>query len=134
MVEVVCGVIENGDGCYLACLRPIGKHLGGLWEFPGGKVEPGEFHEAALIRELREELGIEVMVGTALEPVCWKHDHGEIRLRPYLCEITGGHLQPHEHERICWCALRDFETLEWAPADLPVIDQIRQRSAGAIPP
>lgn len=132
MIDVVCGVIGNEDGCYLACLRPEGKHLGGYWEFPGGKVEPGESHEAALVRELREELGVEVVVGTALEPVCWKYDRGEIRLLPYLCVIIAGHLHPHEHERVCWCAPRDFADLEWAAADLPVLDQIRQRAARAI--
>ncbi len=134
MIDVVCGVIRNEDGCYLACLRPEGKHLGGYWEFPGGKVEPGESREAALVRELREELGVEVVVGTALEPVCWKYYRGEIRLLPYLCVITGGHPHPHEHERVCWCAPRDFESLDWAAADLPVLEQIRQRAVCTIAP
>lgn len=134
MIEVVCGVIGNDDGCFLACLRPQGKHLGGQWEFPGGKVEPGESREAALIRELREELGVEVVVGAALEPVCWTYDRGVIRLLPYLCVITGGHLHPHEHERICWCAPADFTTLDWAAADLPILDHLRQRATGGIAP
>ena len=55
MIDVVCGVIENSEGQFLACLRPAGKHLGGLWEFPGGKVDPGESPESALVRELQEE-------------------------------------------------------------------------------
>jgi mutator protein MutT len=134
MTEVVCGVIRNEDGWFLACLRPQGKHLGGQWEFPGGKVETGESHEAALIRELREELGVEVAVGNALQPVRWTYDRGEICLLPYLCVISGGNLHPHEHERICWCAPGDFAALDWAAADLPILDQLRQQAAGAITP
>lgn len=132
MTEVVCGVIRNEDGFFLACLRPQGKHLGGQWEFPGGKVEDGESNEAALIRELREELGVEVALGAALLPVRWTYDRGEICLLPYLCEIVGGNLHPHEHERICWCAPGDFTSLDWAAADLPVLDQLRQQAAGGI--
>ncbi|MDP3851088.1 MAG: (deoxy)nucleoside triphosphate pyrophosphohydrolase [Luteolibacter sp.] len=120
-------MIGNEDGCFLACLRPPGKHLGGLWEFPGGKVEPGESPERALVRELREELGVEVRVGTALEPVLWSYDRGDIRLLPYLCVITGGELRLLEHARLHWCAPQDFQTLAWAPADLPVLLQITRR-------
>lgn len=134
MIEVVCGVIEDGRGCFLACLRPQGKHLGGLWEFPGGKVEPGESREAALIRELREELGVEVKVGAALDPVPWSYDRGDIRLLPFLCVIIGGHPHPIEHERLCWCAPRDFQTLKWAPADLPVLKQLRHRASSPAKP
>ncbi len=127
MTEVVCGVIEDGNGCFLACLRPQGKHLGGLWEFPGGKVEPGEAPQAALARELHEELGIEVKVGAALESVTWSYDRGDIRLSPYLCTIVRGTPRPLEHERLCWCAPRDFASLSWAAADLPVLAQLRRR-------
>jgi 8-oxo-dGTP diphosphatase len=134
MTEVVCGVIRNESGCFLACLRPQGKHLGGQWEFPGGKVEAGESHQAALIRELREELGVEVVVGTALQPVRWTYDRGEILLMPYLCVITCGQPHPHEHELITWCAPRDFAQLDWAAADLPILEQIRNGAEAAITP
>ncbi len=127
MVEVVCGVIEDGEGRFLACLRPQGKHLGGLWEFPGGKVEPGEAPERALQRELREELGVEVAVGAALAPVSWSYDRGNIRLLPFRCVITGGELRALEPDRLCWCAPLDFQKLPWAAADLPVLEEIRRR-------
>jgi 8-oxo-dGTP diphosphatase len=128
MTEVVCGVIKDDAGRLLSCLRPAGKHLGGLWEFPGGKVEAGESPEAALVRELREELGIDVAVGHALDPVVWTYDRGPIRLSPFLCQIIRGVPTPLEHEALRWCAPRDFATLPWAPADLPVLDQLRLRS------
>lgn len=125
MIDVVCGVIKDADGRFLACRRPVGKHLGGLWEFPGGKVDPGESPETALARELREELGVDVSVGAALIPVIWTYDRGKIRLLPFFCAITGGQLRAIEHEELLWCAPKEFENLVWADADLPILDQIR---------
>lgn len=124
MIDVVCGVLRDEQGRYLACLRPLGKHLGGQWEFPGGKVEAGESHEAALARELLEELGVVVKVGAALEPVCWAYDSVKIRLLPYHFTISSGELVPHSHDRFCWCAAADFSSLEWAAADLPILAQL----------
>ncbi len=129
MIEVVCGVIGDGAGRFLACLRPEGKHLAGLWEFPGGKVDGGESPEAALLRELREELGIEVAVGDALEPVVWSDDRVTIRLRPFHCVIAGGRLRALEHEELRWCAPEEFDLLEWAAADRPILAEIRNRAA-----
>jgi 8-oxo-dGTP diphosphatase len=126
MIDVVCGVLADVHGRYLACQRPQGKHLAGLWEFPGGKVDPGESPETALVRELREELGIEVTVGHALAVVVWHCDRGVIRLLPYYCTMREGQIPcAIEHEQLLWCAPKDFESLPWAEADLPVLDQIR---------
>jgi len=125
MIDVVCGVIEDRNGRFLVCLRPEGKHLGGLWEFPGGKVDSGESPETALIRELKEELGIEVAVGKALDPVIWTYERARIRLLPFRCSITKGFPQALEHEQIRWCAPEEFDQLTWADADLPVLIQIR---------
>ncbi len=124
MMDVVCGVIGNPEGAYLACLRPSGKHLGGLWEFPGGKVDPGEDPETALIRELREELEIEVEVGDALTPVIWNYGEREIRLIPYHCRIVSGQLRALEHEELRWCSPSNFGELSWAPADVPILSEI----------
>jgi 8-oxo-dGTP diphosphatase len=74
MIDVVCGVVEDDAGNILVCRRPAGKHLGGLWEFPGGKIDPGETAASALIRELREELGIEVAPGQSLPEVVWPYE------------------------------------------------------------
>jgi 8-oxo-dGTP diphosphatase len=126
MVDVVCGVIVDAGGRYLACLRPEGRHLGGLWEFPGGKVEPGELPAAALARELQEELGVRVEVGEALRPVIWHCPRGAIRLLPYRCRITGGEPQALEHERLFWFAPEEFSTLDWAQADVPILDELRR--------
>lgn len=124
MMDVVCGVIENAAGQLLACLRPQGKHLGGLWEFPGGKIDPGESPEAALVRELREELNVEVEVGQPLSPVVWHYENVTIRLHPFHCRIIAGELQAIEHEQLHWCAPEDFHTLDWAEADVPILREI----------
>lgn len=121
MIDVVCGVIDDGAGRFLACRRRAGRHLGGLWEFPGGKIDPGESPSAALTRELREELDIEVGVGDPLEPVVWQYETALIRLHPFRCTILAGRPRPIDHDLILWCDPDDFASLEWAPADLPVI-------------
>ena len=125
MIEVVCGIIRDERGRVLAGLRPQGKHLGGLWEFPGGKVDPGESPQQALVRELREELGIEVGVGAALEPVCWEYESGMIRLWPFVCTMLGGEMTVLSHERVAWVGLDELEEFDWAPADVPVLGQTR---------
>ena len=124
MLDVVCGVIENEAGEFLACLRPPGKHLGGLWEFPGGKVESGESAEFALARELHEELGVEVEVGPGLGPVIWTYAEQTIRLLPFRCRILSGTVKAIEHEDLCWCLPGNFGNLSWADADVPVLQQI----------
>jgi 8-oxo-dGTP diphosphatase len=125
MVQVVCGVIRNPEGAYLACLRPKGKHLGGLWEFPGGKVDPGESPEEALVRELGEELAVVVEITRALSPVVWNYGETTIRLSPFLCGIVSGELQALEHEQVRWVLPEDFDTLTWAPADVPILRELR---------
>ena len=125
MIDVVCGIIRDKRGRLLAGLRPKGKHLGGLWELPGGKVDPGETPEEALVRELREELGILVGVGLALEPISWEYESGGIRLLSYACEILEGELVAMSHERIAWVGLDELEEYQWAPADVPVLTQIK---------
>jgi 8-oxo-dGTP diphosphatase len=129
MVEVVCGVIQNSDGAYLACKRPPGKHLGGLWEFPGGKVDAGESPESALLRELREELAVEVEIGTPLSPVVWTYGEKTIRLRPFFCRIIAGDVQALEHAQLLWCLPADFTGLSWAAADIPILREIEALSS-----
>lgn len=127
MIEVVCGVIEDTEGRYLACLRPVGKHLGGLWEFPGGKMDPGESPQEALIRELREELEVDVEIGSPLSPVIWNYGERIIRLLPFYCHITGGDLRAVEHEALRWCLPQEFGELGWANADIPILQEIITR-------
>ena len=133
VLDVVCGVIVDECGRLLACQRPADVHLGGLWEFPGGKVEAGESLEAALIRELWEELGVSVAVGAALTPVIWEYPGKTIRLLPFLCRITGGELHANEHQQLRWCRRDECLDLPWAGADLPILREISAEIAHETP-
>ena len=126
MIDVVCGVIEDELGRFLACLRPQGKHLGGLWEFPGGKVDPGESPEKALVRELMEELSVEIEVISPLTPVVWAYHELTIQLLPFRCRILRGKLHATEHEKLHWCLPENFHDLQWAAADLPILRELAQ--------
>lgn len=123
MIDVVAGLILDSVGRLLACKRPEGKHLGGKWEFPGGKVEEGEDPVAALARELEEELGISVQVGRALTPVVWDYGRGPIRLHPFVCTIISGVPHPHEHSDIRWCEAAELGLLDWAEADVAILEE-----------
>lgn len=121
-VPVVCAIIRR-EGRILLARRPPDKKLGGLWEFPGGKVEPGETAEAALHRELQEELGCTVRVTQALPPFVHAYDWGSIQLIPFLCVLAASSPEPHPHEHtaLVWvdpAALRDYSL---APADVPLL-------------
>jgi len=124
MIEVVCGIITNAAGEILACQRPAGKHLGGLWEFPGGKVDPGETPQQALARELAEELEIQVSVGPPLTPVIWTYGEKTIRLLPFHCRITAGVPTPVEHESLLWCSATTWQHIPWADADIPILKEL----------
>lgn len=121
-VDVVCAVIRRQDRILLA-QRPPGKRLAGLWEFPGGKVDPGETPAIALHRELMEELGCEVHILQAGPAVLHEYPWGSIRLFPFLCELTPQSPEPqaHEHTGLIWDFQKNLLRPDLAPADVPVV-------------
>lgn len=125
MLEVVCGIIKSPEGKILACRRGLDRHLGGLWEFPGGKIDAGETPEEALRRELQEELGIGVRVRKQLAAIVeWTDGAVSIRLRGFSCEIIDGSPHAHEHEEIRWCEPSELPHLNWAEADIPLVREL----------
>ena len=114
MQVVVAGALIAGSALLVA-QRQRPPELAGLWELPGGKVAEGEAEVAALARELREELGIDVFVGDRVGadvPV-----GGGLILRAYAVEQTGGILHPHDHRALRWVSDEDLDDLAWVPAD-----------------
>lgn len=125
MINVVCAVVCDEQGRVMACRRGPGQSMAGKWEFPGGKVEPGEGEVAALQRELREELSCELEVGRRMLPVEHRYPDFGIRLIPYHCRrIDAGACQLHEHDALRWVTLDQLAELDWADADVPVWRQL----------
>lgn len=125
-IQVVCAVIEH-DGLILATQRSSSMSLPLKWEFPGGKLEPGESLQDGLVRELREELGITVRVGQGLLPVTYHYPGFIVTLHPFRCDQLSGELTLHEHLASCWLPPARLPELDWAEADWPIIDMLAHR-------
>lgn len=126
-IEVVGAVIVKGDKI-LAARRPFDKSLGGLWEFPGGKLEVGEKPQEALKREIIEELKCEVEVGKFIINEVYKYDFATISLSTYFCEISKGEPKAREHIELRWLLPEQLDTVKWAPADYPTLDILKNNS------
>lgn len=118
-IPVVCALIENRDGHILMAQRPPHKHLGLKWEFPGGKIEPGESAETALHRELHEELGCTVDILHSLPRVTHAYETVTIEMIPFVARLAADSAEPHPHEHV---ALRWIRPAELASLDLPAAD------------
>ena len=121
MIPVVCAIIEDEAGRFLLAKRPEGKCHGGFWEFPGGKLEEGESIEAALVRELQEELLIQTEVFQILEMVEHQNEKSSIRLIPCRARILSGLPTALEHSEIGWFSVHQIDRSSLAPADVPVL-------------
>ena len=123
-IQVVAAVIER-DGRIFATQRGYGAFKDG-WEFPGGKIEPGETPEAALAREIREELDTEIAVGQKLAQVEYDYPDFHLSMGCYLCESLSGRLTLLEHESARWLTPDELDSVEWLPADLSVIELLKK--------
>lgn len=129
-INVACLILKDATGAILATRRPRHKTLGGHWEFPGGKLDPGETAEAALRREIHEELQLELGALLPLAPVVHHYEFGTIRLLPFLSHCSARpRLHPTEHEEVRWVSLAEAEHLTWTPADVPILADLRTSGA-----
>lgn len=126
LLVVAAGLVDV-DGRVLIAQRPPGKSMAGLWEFPGGKLMPGETPEAALVRELREELGIEVC-DTCLAPFTFAshaYETFHLLMPLYLCRRWEGDITPREGQTVKWVRAARLMDYPMPPADLPLIPMLR---------
>ena len=133
--NVAAALIVNEAGEVLCTLRGASKHasVAHKWEFPGGKIEPGELAEDALHREIREEMEMEIIIQRHFTTHHHVYPDFEVTLEFYLCH-GGSRLDEQgmpaftlrEHHAFCWCPVADLHTLDWVAADYPVIRQIQQ--------
>ena len=127
LVLVSAVALIDTDGRVLLAQRPEGKSMAGLWEFPGGKVEPGERPEQALIRELQEELGIDTWT-SCLAPLTFAshaYDDFHLMMPLFACRKWQGTPQPQEGQTLKWVHPRDMRNYPMPPADLPLIPILR---------
>jgi len=122
-IPVVAAALFDGDGRVLLAQRPEGKALAGLWEFPGGKIDAGETPEAALIRELREELGIELCANCFAPLTFVSHEYESFHLLMllYVAHRWEGIPESREGQALCWKRPGDMRAMPMPPADIPLI-------------
>ena len=125
MTEVVAALIWN-DNKFLICQRPTTKNCALLWEFVGGKVEPGETKEQALIRECREELDIELAVGELFMEVVHEYPDLTVRLSLFNATIASGTPKMLEHNDLRWITVSEIDELEFCPADDEILERLKQ--------
>ena len=127
-VKVVAAVItasnENGEKMIFATQRGYGEFKDG-WEFPGGKVEPGETPQAALKREIMEELETEIEVGDLIETIEYDYPTFHLSMDCFWAEIVKGDLVLREHEAAKWLTKDELESVDWLPADLGLVERVR---------
>ncbi len=117
----VVGAVIVQDGLVLCARRGTGP-LAGLWEFPGGKVEPGEAPRDALRREIAEELGCRIEVGEELATAAHRYDFGTVVMTTYRCSLASGTPAASEHSELRWLPPGRLAGLRWAPVDLPTVE------------
>ena len=123
-IEVVAAIIRNGDRIF-ATQRGYGDFKD-MWEFPGGKMEPGETPQEALIREIREELATEISIDGFLCTI--EHDYPTFHLtmHNYLCHVVSGNLELLEHEAARWLSIDHLCDVDWLPADLKILGPLKE--------
>ncbi len=123
MIKVTCAIIEHNNKV-LVTQRSEKMALPLKWEFPGGKIEKGETAEACLIREILEELHINIKINKQLNSNTHQYSETKIiKLIPFICELTGGEIKLTEHANFLWLSNSELVNLDWAEADFPILNE-----------
>jgi 8-oxo-dGTP diphosphatase len=123
--KIVVGAAIRAGHRILAAARAYPPELAGLWEFPGGKVEPGETEAQALVRECREELGVEIEVGERVGGDL-STGNGRYLLRVYFADLAEGEPHAEEHAELRWLAPAELDSVPWLPGNRPAVDALRE--------
>lgn len=125
MINVVAAVIKDDNGKILITQRNLKKSQGGLWEFPGGKIEPNETKEQAIIREIKEELTIDINVKDYIDEKIFTYPEKDINLIALECSIINGNIELLEHEDYRWVSSSELENFEFALADMFIVEKLK---------
>ena len=129
-IEVSAALIFR-RGKLLITQRHAAAHLGGLWEFPGGKCEPGETFEQCLAREIREELGVEISVGDLFEEISHRYPEKSVRLKFFICKLLAGAPPPLDCADVKWVTKAELAGFEFPAADLQLLAKLAKFNFGA---
>lgn len=125
MILVSCAIIEKGEQILIA-QRSESMSLPLKWEFPGGKLEEGESAEESLVREIREELNLEISIMQRLSKSTHEYSNKRIVLIPFICQIHSGAIELREHKEARWIKIDEIEKYQMAEADIPIANEYRQ--------
>ena len=125
MINVVAAIIKDENGKILITQRNLQKAQGGLWEFPGGKIEPNETKEEAIVREIKEELDIDIQVESYLSEKVFNYPEKDINLIALECKKINGDIKLLEHEDYRWVENSELDNFEFAPADIFIIEKLK---------
>ena len=126
MINVVAAIIKDENENILITQRNLKKAQGGLWEFPGGKIEPNETRENAIVREIKEELDIDIEVKSYLSEKVFNYPEKDINLIALECKKVSGEIRLLEHEDYKWVPKNELDNFQFAPADLFIIEKIKK--------
>lgn len=123
-IEVVAAIIKHDNKIFTTC-RGYGEFKN-MWEFPGGKIEVGETQEEALIREIKEELELDIEISKYLTTVDYDYPNFHLTMHCFICNICGGELHLNAHNDAKWITLDEVDNLKWVPADILVVEKLKK--------
>ena len=130
IIEVVAAIIKHDNKIFVT-RRSYGE-FENMWEFPGGKMEIGETREEALIREIKEELELDIDISRYLTTVKYDYPTFHLTMHCFICSISGGELQLNAHNDAKWTTLEELNQLNWVPADILVIEKLKELNSAGV--